>query len=69
MTTVRRLQRELKDIRMNQPDFCKAWPVDENNLFDWKAEIYGPKDTPYEGGTFKLTIKFCQDYPFKAPHV
>ena len=54
---------------MNQPDFCKAWPVDENNLFDWKAEIYGPKDTPYEGGTFKLTIKFCQDYPFKAPHV
>lgn len=28
-----------------------------------------PEDTPWEGGTFKLTLEFTEDYPNKAPVV
>ena len=30
----------------------------EDNLMEWNAVIFGPTDTPFEDGTFKLTIKF-----------
>jgi ubiquitin-conjugating enzyme E2 A len=35
----------------------------------WNAVIFGPEDTPWEGGTFKLTLTFTEDYPNKAPTV
>ena len=28
-----------------------------------------PDDTPWEGGTFKLTLEFTEEYPNKAPKV
>ena len=33
------------------------------------AVIFGPDDTPWEGGTFKLSLTFTEDYPNKAPQV
>jgi len=36
---------------------------------DWEAVLIGPDDTIWEGGVFKLTMKFSQDYPNKAPEV
>ena len=35
----------------------------------WHAVIFGPEDTPWEGGTFKLNLTFSEDYPNKAPVV
>jgi ubiquitin-conjugating enzyme E2 A len=35
----------------------------------WHAVIFGPEDTPWEGGTFKLSLTFSEDYPNKAPVV
>ncbi len=35
----------------------------------WQAVIFGPDDTPWEGGTFKLVLEFTEDYPNKAPSV
>ena len=31
--------------------------------------VYRPKDTPFEDGTFKLTIEFTEEYPNKPPTV
>ena len=45
-----------------------AAPLD-NNIMEWKAVIFGPDDTPWEGGTFSLTLVFDEDYPNKAPVV
>ena len=38
-----------------------------DNLFHWVATVGGPMGTPYEGLTYKLTMRFPQDYPYTAP--
>ncbi|KAI3768105.1 hypothetical protein L2E82_18537 [Cichorium intybus] len=43
-------------------------PVD-NNIMLWNAVIFGPDDTPWDEGTFKLTLQFSEDYPNKPPTV
>lgn len=68
MATLTRLNKELQDIRMSPPDSCSANAVG-NDLYHWRAEVVGPEDTPFEGGTFHLDIKFNNDYPFRAPVV
>lgn len=35
----------------------------------WNAVIFGPHDTPFEDGTFRLTLTFTEEYPNKAPVV
>ena len=35
----------------------------------WEAVIFGPDDTDWEGGIFKLLIHFTEEYPNKPPIV
>jgi len=37
------------------------------NLFNWEAAIPGKKNTPWEGGLFKLRLIFKDDYPSTPP--
>lgn len=39
---------------------------DQNNI---TILLCRPHDTPFEDGTFKLTIEFTEEYPNKAPTV
>ena len=42
---------------------------DENNIFEWRCSLLGPKDTSYSGGLFFLRVVFPENYPEKAPEV
>ena len=40
---------------------------DEQDMFHWTGILYGPVDTPYDGGKFKLDIVIPEAYPNKPP--
>lgn len=39
------------------------------DIYHWEGFIQGPSGSPYEGGTFVLSITFPYDYPLKPPEV
>jgi ubiquitin-conjugating enzyme E2 D/E len=65
---LKRILREIKDLTNDPIPSCSAGPRGEN-MFLWDAVLFGPSETPYEGGVFRLQIQFPVDYPFKPPHV
>lgn len=42
---------------------------DDNNIFEWKISIPGPKDSVYSDRLFYLKIIFPDDYPLKPPEI
>ncbi|VDN05512.1 unnamed protein product [Thelazia callipaeda] len=64
--SVRRLTKEMRQLRINPVKYCLAAPS-ADNIYKWTAVIDGPKDTVYEGGTFFLEITVPSSYPFNPP--
>jgi len=58
----------LKRLQGDPPEGANGSP-NPDNIMHWNAVIFGPEDTPWDGGTFKLTLEFAEDYPNKAPVV
>ena len=66
--TRRRLVNDLKRIEMEDSHGIFASPLKEN-ILNWEAVIFGPDDTNWEGGCFKLFLEFSEEYPTKPPSV
>lgn len=64
---VKRLTKELSNLMKEDFDDFKI--LDSNDIMNWKASIYGPKNSIFEGGKYDLEIKFSLDYPTKPPSV
>lgn len=64
----RRLIRDFKKLQSDPPIGISGSP-NEDDIMAWTAVIFGPDDTPWEGGTFKLSLAFTEDYPNKPPLV
>jgi ubiquitin-protein ligase len=43
--------------------------MNESNIYEWTFVIFGPKDTPYEGGSYQGKLTFPKEYPLKPPQV
>ncbi|PON63057.1 Ubiquitin-fold modifier-conjugating enzyme [Trema orientale] len=64
-----RLQKELMSLMMSGGDLgVSAFPEGES-IFTWIGTIEGGKGTVYEGLSYKLSLRFPVDYPFKPPLV
>eukprot|EP00501_MAST-03F_sp_TOSAG23-6_P000308 GSMAST32.ASY1.ANO1.315.1 assembled CDS len=48
---------------------CSAAPVCDSNMFMWKASVFGPEDSPWEGGVYTLNLSFTTEYPIKPPRI
>ena len=65
-TARRRLMRDFKRLQEDPPEGVSGAPG-ENNIMVWNAVIFGPHETPFEDGTFKLMVRHhtawkCQDF-------
>jgi len=64
----RRLMRDFKRMQTDPPEGVNGAPLD-NDIMKWQAVIFGPEETAWEDGTFKLHLEFTEEYPNKAPVV
>lgn len=67
-SATKRLQSELMSLMMANVPGVSAFP-ESDNLFCWVGTIVGPKDTPYESMTYRISMRFPPDYPFKPPTI
>ncbi|KIZ01797.1 ubiquitin-conjugating enzyme E2 H [Monoraphidium neglectum] len=47
------------------------WNVDlvDDNICEFTVEFGGPKDSPYEGGVWKVHVELPESYPYKSPSI
>mmetsp|Transcript_12141 Transcript_12141/g.36073 ORF Transcript_12141/g.36073 Transcript_12141/m.36073 type:complete len:163 (-) Transcript_12141:42-530(-) len=66
-----RLAEERKAWRRDHPFGFFARPTSteggSTNLMKWETGIPGKAGTDWEGGLFKVTLEFTEDYPSKPP--
>ena len=65
--TVSSIMRQLKDLMQSPAEGIRV-RVNEENVTDILAELDGPTDTPFEGGTFKMKLTLPADYPSNPPN-
>ncbi|CAG7820289.1 unnamed protein product, partial [Allacma fusca] len=61
-----RILRDLNQLQHIITEGVSAAPVN-NNIMIWDALILGPPETPFEDGTFKISIEFTENYPYEPP--
>ncbi len=53
---------------MAQVAGISAFP-EGDNLFHWVGTIGGPEGTPYAGLSYRINMRFPEDYPFGPPAI
>lgn len=60
--------RDFGRLRADPPQGVAGAPC-ADNVMVWNAIIFGPEDTPFEEGTFRLVLRFDENYPTRPPTV
>ncbi|KAK3746614.1 hypothetical protein QZH41_014508 [Actinostola sp. cb2023] len=64
----RRITKETQRLMSEPVDGITAIP-DEHNARYFHVDVTGPRDSPFEGGKFKLELFLPEEYPMAAPKV
>ncbi|XP_055687001.1 ubiquitin-conjugating enzyme E2 N-like isoform X2 [Lutzomyia longipalpis] len=68
MELPRRIIKETQRLMQEPVPGISALP-DETNARYFHVIVAGPKDSPFEGGNFKLELFLPEEYPLSAPKV
>ncbi|GAB4818175.1 hypothetical protein N2152v2_005221 [Parachlorella kessleri] len=60
-------RRELDVMKLMMSDY-KVELV-EDNISEFNVEFHGPKDSPYEGGMWRVHVELPEAYPYKSPSI
>lgn len=66
---LKRIQKEVEKMEKDAPENCSAGPIDSKDLTHWTGTLIGPTESPFEGGVFKINIRFPPDYPYSPPRI
>ena len=72
INAIKKIKKEFKNIIGNSIIYSLEYTVglyNENNIFEWKITLIGPKDTSYSDGLFNLKMTFPKDYPQHPPEI
>ncbi|KAK2187152.1 hypothetical protein NP493_173g01000 [Ridgeia piscesae] len=64
----RRIIKETQRLQAEPVPGIVAIPDDSNARY-FHVDVAGPKESPYEGGVFKLELFLPEEYPMSAPKV
>ena len=67
-TNIKRLRKELQEIRKNPEEDILLMPL-EDTVTTWSAFIQGPLDSPFENGVYELAIETTPLYPMEPPKI
>ena len=65
-TAVKIISKNFKEIQDNPMEGI-AVVLDQSNMLHWDVYLEAPKDTPYAGGIFHVTLDFPADFPMSPP--
>ena len=63
-SSVRTLALELKSLCSDPLEGIRQKLINESNLFEWEVALFGPPDTLYQGGYFKVRREKHLKVPF-----
>ncbi|CAD5112398.1 DgyrCDS1619 [Dimorphilus gyrociliatus] len=63
------IEREINDIKEKKPRGIYVEPIRDDSLFEISAELRGDKNGTWDGGIFRIYIRFSEHYNQKPPHV
>jgi len=61
------LKKQLKELKTHPVEGFTVDLKDDSNIMEWNVYILGPPETAYEGGVFKASMIFHNEYPTQPP--
>jgi ubiquitin-protein ligase len=63
---LRRIHNEVKELKQQLNEESKMFMIDmiDDNIYHWRATLFGPTGSLYEGYEFEVDIKLPDNYPY-----
>mmetsp|Transcript_3316 Transcript_3316/g.5818 ORF Transcript_3316/g.5818 Transcript_3316/m.5818 type:complete len:200 (+) Transcript_3316:593-1192(+) len=61
-------RREMDLMKLMMADY-EVQMADDDRVGEFFVKFKGPKDTPYEGGVWKVHVELPETYPYKSPSI
>jgi ubiquitin-conjugating enzyme E2 J1 len=68
-SAIKRIMSEIQELQRNPSNEYVAYPLSEDNLFEWHFTVRGPSGTAFEGGLYHGRIILPAEYPYKPPDI